>query len=112
MRAPSSRLSFRSRFMLITAPRRRPEEMDTELLVYEGKTYFGIMLESHTDIPAGEYRIQGTFSFQACDDTSCLPPKKIEFEINFRLVAPSQATNLLNKEIFAQIKFEKEQNLP
>ena len=84
---------------------------DSELLVYEGKALFGILLEPKTDLPAGEYQVKGNFSYQACDDTSCLPPKKIEFAINFQIVAAGQETSPLNEEIFVQIKFEKEKNI-
>jgi thiol:disulfide interchange protein DsbD len=84
---------------------------DSELLVYEGKTFFGILLQPAANLPPGEYQVTGKFSYQACDDTSCLPPKKIEFEIKFTIVEAGQAIHLLNEDIFVQIKFEKNEVL-
>jgi len=80
---------------------------DTELMVYEAKVYFGILLHPVDDLNPGAYKVKGKFSFQTCDDSSCLPPKSIEFEINFVVVENSVETNAINSKVFSDIVFEK-----
>jgi len=80
---------------------------DAELKVYEGQVYFGILLHPVNDLNPGQYKVKGKFSFQTCNDSSCLPPKSIEFEIDFMVVENSVETNAINPEVFSHIIFEK-----
>lgn len=43
--------------------------------------------------PAGEHKIAGVFLFQACTETSCLPPKEVKFEVVIKVTGtPAAAT--------------------
>jgi len=83
---------------------------DTELKVYEGEVYFGVLLHPGKNLNPGQYKIKGKFSFQTCDDSSCLPPKSIEFDMTFTVVEPSVETHDVNQEVFSKINFERDKD--
>lgn len=86
------------------------EYSESALKIYDGEVILGTLVKTDADIKLGSYKLKGTFSFQACDSRSCLPPKKIEFEISFEVVPASQKTEEINQSIFSKLDFEKGQN--
>jgi len=84
------------------------EYSDSELAVYLGKVAFGLMLEMKPGLAEGEHTLTGAFKFQACDHSSCLPPKSIPYTVTIHLVPDSQETRTLHPEIFEKIRFEDE----
>ena len=76
-----------------------------ELIVYEGVTVLGALLKANTVIPAGPLKLNATLCYQACDDTSCMPPKDLPFEISIPVVQAGQEGHDLHPEIFGKIPF-------
>ena len=82
---------------------------DVKLEVYEGEAVFAACLQTDAELAPGNYTIKGKFKFQACDHSSCLPPKGLDFEVTVKVVEPSQEVQALNQEIFALVEFKKDQ---
>jgi thiol:disulfide interchange protein DsbD len=79
---------------------------DNELIVYEGETVLGALLEVKIGQAPGELKLTGTLSYQACDNVSCLPPKEVSFEVPVTVVAGDRKTTEQHPEIFARIPFK------
>lgn len=47
------------------------------LSVYDGTFQIPVPVTASADAPAGNYTLNGTFRFQACDDTTCFAPRTI-----------------------------------
>jgi DsbC/DsbD-like thiol-disulfide interchange protein len=83
------------------------EYSESPLQIYDGKVILGALVKADAGLELGSHKIKGSLSFQACDSRSCLPPKKIEFEISFKVVPASQKTEEVNQDIFSKLNFEK-----
>lgn len=59
---------------------------DEELLVYEGKLGLATAIRVPADYPRNELRIAATLRYQACNDTTCLPPTTAAAEKVLRVV--------------------------
>lgn len=81
---------------------------EVELIVYEGETLLGARLKAKDDLPPGDYKIKAALSYQACDNTSCLPPKELAFEVPVKVVPVGTATQDLNAETISRVPFKKE----
>ncbi len=79
---------------------------DNELIVYEGETYLGVLFKVRDGQTPGEYRLEGTLSYQACDNVSCLPPKEVSFEVPVTVVAADRPTKEQHPEIFSRLSFK------
>lgn len=78
----------------------------TELIVYEGETVLGAVLKVKAGIPPAPLKLKATLSYQACDNTSCMPPKDLPFELTVPVAASSKAILDLNSEVFSKIPFK------
>ena len=78
----------------------------TELIVYEGETVLGAVIKAKAGLPAGPLKLKATLSYQACDNTSCMPPKDLAFEIAIPVVAAGKASQDLHSEVFSKIPFK------
>lgn len=81
------------------------EFTENEINVYEGEIYAGINLITSTPLENGKYEIPVSFSYQACDDKVCYPPKTVTeivtVEINNEMVTGEE----INSEVFSNIDF-------
>lgn len=84
------------------------EYSESALLIYDGELILGVLVKADAGLELGSHKLNGSLSFQACDSRSCLPPKKIEFEISFKLVPASQKTEEINQSIFSKLDFGKD----
>jgi thiol:disulfide interchange protein DsbD len=82
---------------------------DDELEVYLENVTFGILVEISEAMPLGNQKIEGSFKYQACDDTSCRPPKTIPFEACFEVVPEYTEINTIHPDVFSQIHFKSEE---
>lgn len=78
-----------------------------EVAVYEGRVVLGVLLKASDGLPPGTVKLQGTLSYQACDDAICLPPTEIALEIAVPVARGSQKTVELHPEIFEKIAFQR-----
>jgi len=77
---------------------------EAELIVYEGEVVLGALIKVKTGLAAGPRTLKGALSYQACNDTSCLPPKEVTFEIAVPVTAAGGAKDL-HPEIFDKLRF-------
>lgn len=81
---------------------------DMPVSVYEGEVYIGGVIPVPGDIGLGEYKIPLHISYQACNDTTCLPPQSVKREILVVVVDPKTSLKEINKEIFAKLSEQNE----
>lgn len=79
---------------------------ETELVVYEGEAVLGVLLRAKDSFPPGTVKLKGSLAYQACDNTSCLPPKEVAFEIAVPIVAAAAETKEANPDVFKKIPFK------
>jgi DsbC/DsbD-like thiol-disulfide interchange protein len=80
---------------------------EEELQIFEDKAVLGALVSLGKDLGLGRHKLKAKLRYQACDHRSCLPPKTLNFEIDFNVVEASQETKEINQEIFSKIDFEK-----
>jgi len=78
---------------------------DVEVAVYEGRVVLGALLKAAEGLTPGTVKLEGTLSYQACDDATCLPPAEIGFELVVPIARASQKTVETYPEIFEKIAF-------
>ncbi len=81
---------------------------EVELVVYEGEATLGLLLKPKAGLKPGDYKLKASLGYQACDHTSCLPPKNLAFDIPVTVVAAGTPTKETNVEAFAELKFRAE----
>ncbi len=79
---------------------------DNELIVYEGETVLGALIKVKDGQAAGALTLNGTLSYQACDNVSCLPPKEVSFEVPVIVFPIDRKATALHAEIFDKISFK------
>lgn len=76
-----------------------------ELIVYQGEAVLGALLKAKDGIPVGTLKLKATLSYQACDNTSCLPPKDLPFDVPVPVLRAGKEGHDLHPEVFAKIPF-------
>jgi DsbC/DsbD-like thiol-disulfide interchange protein len=84
------------------------EYSESELEVYDGEIIIGALVKTSSALKPGKYKLKGELDYQACDNRSCLSPKKIEFEIAFESVPLSKNIEFINTKIFSKLNFKKD----
>jgi hypothetical protein len=64
----------------------------------------GVLLKAKDGLAPGAKTLNVILSYQACDNTSCLPPKELAFEIAVP-VAKTGGTDI-HPEIFGKLRFK------
>ncbi|MCB0726922.1 MAG: protein-disulfide reductase DsbD [Ignavibacteriae bacterium] len=82
------------------------EFTENEINVYEGEIYAGIDLITTSPLDNGIYEIPVNFSYQACDDKVCYPPKTINELVSVEINNENPSGKILNPEIFSNIDFQ------
>ncbi|MFQ5752293.1 MAG: protein-disulfide reductase DsbD family protein, partial [bacterium] len=76
------------------------------LSVYEGEILIWTKVQASERLDLGKTKITGKFSYQACNDVSCLAPTDIPFEITTEVVDASAPRNFINEDKFETVNFE------
>jgi hypothetical protein len=63
-----------------------PFSPDEKLSVYSGDFAIDAVLKAPANTPAGTYPVKGELRFQACDHSSCYPPRTIPVEFQVTVV--------------------------
>jgi thiol:disulfide interchange protein DsbD len=69
--------------------------------VYTGGVTFRLRLVAEAGAAIGAVKIPAILRYQACNDTTCLPPVKIPLELNVIVGAAGAAAHAVHPEIFA-----------
>jgi uncharacterized protein YcnI len=73
---------------------------DKPLDVYTGSVTLKLRLVAKSGAPLGANKIPVTLRYQACNDTTCLPPVKVPVSIKLEVAAAGTAARAINQEIF------------
>lgn len=74
---------------------------DKGLDVYSGSVILKLRLIAHNDAPIGAVTLPVTLRYQACNDTTCLPPVKVPVDVRVDVAAAGAATHAAHPEIFS-----------
>jgi Disulphide bond corrector protein DsbC len=74
---------------------------DKGLDVYSGSVTLKLRLIAHNDAPIGAVTFPLTLRYQACNDTTCLPPVKVPVDVRVDVAAAGTATHTAHPEIFS-----------
>jgi thiol:disulfide interchange protein DsbD len=74
---------------------------DKGLDVYSGSVTLKLRLIAHNDAPIGAVTFPVTLRYQACNDTTCLPPVKVPVDVRVDVAAAGTATHTAHPEIFS-----------
>ena len=77
---------------------------EAELVVYDGEAVLGVLLKAKDGLAPGARTLKAILSYQACDNTSCLPPKELAFEIAVPVAKTGGAD--IHPEIFGKLRFK------
>jgi DsbC/DsbD-like thiol-disulfide interchange protein len=76
----------------------------TPLLVYTGRVPIRLRVAVQPDAALGAVTIPLTLRYQACNDTTCLPPVKIAVPVQAQVAAAGAAAHSVHPEIFSAAK--------
>jgi len=82
------------------------EFSDSEVFVYTGTALIGLLLKAGDRVLPGTYKLKGSLSYQACNDSSCLSPESLSVEFEVKVVDYETATGAVNTEILSRIRFD------
>ncbi len=74
---------------------------DKGLDVYSGSVTLKLRLIAHNDAPIGAVTFPVTLRYQACNDTTCLPPVRVPVDVRVDVAAAGAATHAAHPEIFS-----------
>lgn len=74
---------------------------DKPLNVYSGTVTLRLKLRAGTSLPMGATTIPMTLRYQACNDSTCLPPVKLPVDVKLVVAAANENARAVHPEIFA-----------
>jgi hypothetical protein len=77
---------------------------DKPLDVYTGSVVFKVRMVAQADAAIGAVNIPVILRYQACNDTTCLPPVKIPVDVRVDVAAAGSAARAVHPEIFSAAK--------
>lgn len=72
--------------------------------VFEGEILIGGVIPIPEDIALGKHMIPLQFTYQACNDQTCLPPETLEEEITITVVDKKTPVHGIDTEIFTKLE--------
>lgn len=76
----------------------------TPMLVYTGRVPLLVRIEVAADAPLGSVAIPMVLRYQACNDTTCLPPVKIPISVRLEIAPAGANARSVHPEIFSAEK--------
>src|SRR5277367_3798254 len=74
---------------------------DKGLDVYSSSVTLKLRLIAHNDAPIGAVTFPVTLRYQACNDTTCLPPVNVPVDVRVDIAAAGASTHSAHPEIFS-----------
>jgi Thiol:disulfide interchange protein DsbD, N-terminal len=71
------------------------------LSVYTGRVTLTLRIEASANAPLGAHTIPLMLRYQACNETTCLPPVKIPVDVTLLIAAAGTRARATNPEIFS-----------
>ncbi len=96
-------------FKLLTVVYPTPHEYnfgfsDVPVSVFEGEIFVGGIIEVYPNTSLGIFEIPIEFTYQACNDVTCLPPNSIKDTIRVEVVDNQTPITEINGDIFSQLE--------
>lgn len=82
------------------------------MAVYEGNFILGFLLQVEETVAAGDYDVQGTLRYQACNDKMCAPPQDLAVTIPVKVVESDAPLESAPPEWFASAPWEQLEETP
>lgn len=79
---------------------------EVPLSVYEKKVYIGTTIKIPKNTELGEKTIIAEFTFQGCNNATCMAPETIVDTIKINVVDKSEQVQEINSEIFSKLNLE------
>jgi hypothetical protein len=76
---------------------------DKPVSVYEGEVLIGGVIPVPEGLELGEHTIPIHLKYQACNDSTCLPPQSVKKEIMLTVVDEKTPIKKINKDIFTKL---------
>ena len=76
---------------------------DLPVSVFEGEIYAGGIIQVNETTALGKYEIPVEFTYQACNDMTCMPPNSIKDTIRVEVVDKQTQISEINSDVFANI---------
>lgn len=73
---------------------------DKALDVYTGKVTLRLRMSANLDAPLGPATVSAVLRYQACNNSTCLPPVKVPVSITFEVAAAGANAHAVHPEIF------------
>lgn len=77
---------------------------DIPLSVFEGDIYIGTIVKIPRNTQQGDYKLYINFTYQGCNNATCMAPSSIKDTIYFSAVDKSQQIQEVNSEIFSNLE--------
>jgi hypothetical protein len=75
-----------------------------EMAVYEGKVTLRMKLQATSEAPLGKLSVPVELRYQACNDTTCLPPVRIPLKAEFVVAREGAAFKKTHPQIFGDTR--------
>jgi len=85
----------------------RFEFSESEVFVYAESALIGVLIKVGNKVVPGIYTLKGALTYQACNDSSCLPPETVSVEFKVKVVDFETLTGAVNADVFSRIRFDK-----
>src|SRR5262249_10754785 len=83
---------------------------DKKLAVHEGTVTLTADADASRGLQPGDAVIKGQVQVQSCNESQCLAPATLNFEIPFKVVAAGSAVNAANQDIFSAAGGDSQRN--
>jgi hypothetical protein len=90
-------------------PKGRPKKFpfsDEPLSVYEGNVVIAAVLQVAKTATPGEYPLKAKFSYQACSEHACLPPRSVPVDLTLKIVPQNVPLKVVETNVSERSKSE------
>lgn len=74
---------------------------DKMLNVYEGREFLKFSISISPDLPEGAHLLNGIFTYQGCNDATCLAPVDLPVKFELQVTTDPDTIKILNSDLFS-----------
>lgn len=110
IRIDSDIMVQQSKFVYPKAKEIKFDFSDIPLSVFEGDIYIGTIVKIPRNTQQGDHTLYINFTFQGCNNATCMAPSSIKDTIYFSVVDKSQQIQEVDSEIFSNLEMNYSSN--
>lgn len=110
IRIDSDIMVQQSKFVYPKAKEIKFDFSDIPLSVFEGDIYIGTIVKIPRNTQQGDHKLYINFTFQGCNNATCMAPSSIKDTIYFSVVDKSQQIQEVDSEIFSNLEMNYSSN--